>query len=304
MTTKINITSTVAEKGIDAAKGFLDKLIVPAIEETGLLIKDKVASWRFNNQVKILNKAKAKCEKNGIKPKAINLKLLVPFLENASLEEEEEMQDKWANLLSNLVDSEQNIENHVFPYLLSQISLSEFNILEKTLKDKRIRIARLDKELDLEVNLNVDEKERIRREINEIKNEEVGEQLYVFNEKLVELEIKLNQLEHDEKEIKKHLKAPEYIMVHRLKEFEISNLVRLGLSRSLPIAYPRESLYKSVNSDGFLEIDDIEIEIDAKDEILVLSQLGEMFITVCTEKKKQYPKPEETIEQEESSKPH
>jgi hypothetical protein len=60
---KIDITSTAVEKALDIAKGFLDKLIVPAIEETGLLLKDQVTMWKFKNQVKMLNKAKACCEK-------------------------------------------------------------------------------------------------------------------------------------------------------------------------------------------------------------------------------------------------
>lgn len=68
---KIDITSTAVEKGIDTAKSFLDKLIMPAIEETGLLLKDQVTMWKFKNQVRMLNKAKAHCEKHNISPKTI-----------------------------------------------------------------------------------------------------------------------------------------------------------------------------------------------------------------------------------------
>ena len=39
---KLDITSTALEEGVDLAKGFLDKLIVPAIEERGLLLKGRV----------------------------------------------------------------------------------------------------------------------------------------------------------------------------------------------------------------------------------------------------------------------
>ena len=68
---KIDITSTAIEKGLDIAKNFLDKLIIPTVEETGLLFKDKVTMWRFKNQVKMLNKAKEYCEKNKIDPKIL-----------------------------------------------------------------------------------------------------------------------------------------------------------------------------------------------------------------------------------------
>jgi hypothetical protein len=47
MNNKFDITSTAVEKGINLAKNFLDKLIIPAVEETGLLIKDKVTFWKF-----------------------------------------------------------------------------------------------------------------------------------------------------------------------------------------------------------------------------------------------------------------
>ena len=42
MEKKIDITSTVLETGIDAARNYLDKLIMLAVEETGLLLKDNV----------------------------------------------------------------------------------------------------------------------------------------------------------------------------------------------------------------------------------------------------------------------
>src|SRR5690554_4542011 len=118
MTNKIDITSTALEKGIDLAKDFLDKLVMPAVEETGLLLKDKVTLWKFKNQVQMLNKAKAYCEKNNISPKQVSLKLLCPLLDYSGIEEDEILQNKWAILLSNMVDSDQNIENHVFPYIL------------------------------------------------------------------------------------------------------------------------------------------------------------------------------------------
>lgn len=38
----LNIKSSTIEKGLELAKDFLDKLIMPAVEETGLLIKEKV----------------------------------------------------------------------------------------------------------------------------------------------------------------------------------------------------------------------------------------------------------------------
>ena len=145
---KINITSGLLEKGIDIAKDFVDKLIMPSVEETGLLLKDQISLWRFNNQVKTLVKAKEICAKNNISTKQISLKLLCPILEYSSIEEDDFLTDKWATLLSNLVDSEQNIQNHVFPYILSQISKKEFYTLERIFDEKENRISKIREELD------------------------------------------------------------------------------------------------------------------------------------------------------------
>nr|WP_204378366.1 hypothetical protein [Pseudomonas sp. NFPP33] len=68
---KIDVTSTALEKGIDVAKGFIDRLVLPPAEELGLLIKDQISLWRFNNQVRILNKAKTVCEKNNVLMKKV-----------------------------------------------------------------------------------------------------------------------------------------------------------------------------------------------------------------------------------------
>lgn len=99
MINKIDITSTAIEKGIDLAKDFLEKLIIPTVEETGLLLKEKLTMWCFNNQVKMLIKAKESCEKYRIKPKTVSLKILYPLLDYSALEENKILQDKWTNLL-------------------------------------------------------------------------------------------------------------------------------------------------------------------------------------------------------------
>ena len=134
----VSINIPVLEKSVEIAKDFIDKMISPSVEEVGLLFKDKVNIWRFKNHVKSINKTKDYCVKHNISPKVISLKLLYPLLEFASLEEDEELQDKWAILLGNMVDSEQNIQNHVFPYLLSQISKNEFEIVERIYKENRL----------------------------------------------------------------------------------------------------------------------------------------------------------------------
>ncbi len=243
MDRKIDISSTILEKGFDAAKEFLGKLMMPAIEETGLLLKDQVSFWKFKNQIRMLNKAKIFCERNNISPKAIPLKLLSPLLDYSGLEEDEILQDKWAILLSNMVDSEQNIENHVFPYILSQLSSNEFLILERVFDDKQIRITKINNQLadfrserpEIEQNLNKEIQE-IDRQISEIKEQSktklFNDNWDLRNQKR-KLESELFGLRQKESAFLHSLKKPEPIPFGSIKDFELSNIIRLGLAKEV-----------------------------------------------------------------------
>lgn len=298
MSKKIDISSTVLEKGIDLAKGFLDKLISPALEETGLLLKDKVTLWKFKNQVKMLNKAKEHCENNNISTKAISLKLLCPLLDYAALEEDEILQDKWAILLSNMVDSEQNIENHVFPYLLSQISTNEFLLIEMVLSLKNERDSRLIDELSQlkkdkpsiikDIDLKVKELKEQISNIKEKGKKPIFPQTWEFQQKINALENEKREFIEKERKIEKSIIEPELVPYDDLEEYEISNLVRLGIIKSVPRPYAYVSghqIYNNPNSE-YLSLDDLEIEIESEADDFILTGLGEKFIEACNVKTK------------------
>lgn len=296
--TKIDITSTALEKGIDLAKNFLEKLIIPSVEETGLLIKDKVTLWKFKNQIKMLNKAKEYCEKYNIDPKTISLKLLCPLLDYSALEENEELQDKWAILLGNMVDSEQNIENHVFPYILSQISTNEFITLENVYDDKVLRIKNLNEELNQYRNDLPNMRSKIEAEIKEYE-EKIEKERRSFDKpswsrdiwKLERIKDRLKNeikaLERKENVFLFRINEPQAIPEEELKEFEISNLIRLGLiryiqrpyanSQTLEIPYENDPEYYGTTSYANIDLD---IEIESEEEY-ILTELGELFIKAC-----------------------
>lgn len=299
MEKKLNITSSALEKGIDLAKDFLDKLVMPAVEETGLLLKDKVTLWKFKNQVQMLNKAKVYCEKNNISTKQISLKLLCPLLDYSGIEEDEILQDKWAILLSNMVDSDQNIENHVFPYILSQLSTNEFLVLEKVYDDKLARIEKYTKELEefrksrpeLEQGLSK-EIEDVQSKINEIEKTKARpfNEIWELQKEKRKLESNLSSLKYRESSIQRNINHPETVPFGSLKDFELSNLIRLGVvkeekdfyanSQTLEIPYERESEYERSHLTVDLSID-VESNTDN-----ILTELGELFINACKEKNK------------------
>lgn len=293
---KFDITSTAIEKGIDSAKSFLDKLIMPAIEETGLLLKDQVTMWKFQNQVKMLNKAKAHCEKHNISPKTISLKLLCPLLDYSGIEEDETLQDKWAILLANMVDSEQNIENHVFPYILSQVSRNEFMVLEKVYDEKQARVAMLTAELEEFKNSKPQLEAELNNKIAELKkgvealNNKGGNNFsekWELQSQVRKEESNLSSLKHQENSLRYKINRPAEVPWDSLKEFELANVVRLGLVKEEKSFYVNSQTVEIPMDRGEHERShntvDLYFDVDSDTEN-ILTELGELFINACKEK--------------------
>jgi len=287
--TNIDIRSTTVEKGIDLAKDFLGKLIMPTVEEVGLLFQNSVKLWRFKNQVRVLNRAKEFCERNNIQPKHIPVKLLSPLLEYSSLEEDEELQDKWAILLSNLVDSEQNIENHVFPSILSQLSKTEFLVLERVYFTWNERKENGQNALNVFLTENFEIMESKKGEINSIReliikaneNKENIDEVLMLEKQRRNIHNQLYDLVNKEHNLRKFISQVEAIPSNLLKDFEVSNLIRVGVAKEEIEVYaesPVVDIY-GANTVNF----DIEV---GSNTTLVMTNLGELFIKACREKKK------------------
>lgn len=80
---------------------FISAVVGEPGKELGGWIADGIRGKRIETQVKVFQKAQKLTSAAGIKPKAINMKLLVPLLENGSLEDEDNILDMWAHLLAN-----------------------------------------------------------------------------------------------------------------------------------------------------------------------------------------------------------
>src|SRR5690606_25149197 len=103
MGVNINVSPENIDKSLDMVRDFVKTIGGHAASELGLLLGDKIRQFRFTNQVKILSKAKILVERNNLPMSVIPIKILVPLLESCSLEEDEDLQDLWANLLANML---------------------------------------------------------------------------------------------------------------------------------------------------------------------------------------------------------
>lgn len=68
------------------------------------LINDKIQFFRYKRQLRIAEQYNKKSVKQGYEP--LPPKFLIPVIENASLEEEDNLQDLWINLLVNWTNRE------------------------------------------------------------------------------------------------------------------------------------------------------------------------------------------------------
>ncbi len=97
----LNLPKQILDKATELAK----TLFGPAANEVGEMFADKVRHRRMKNQVVIFNKTVDLLEKNNLKARGLDMKTLVPLLEQSSLEEDELLQDKWANLIANIAST-------------------------------------------------------------------------------------------------------------------------------------------------------------------------------------------------------
>lgn len=105
--------------------------IVPEFIKDGLgILSDQVKFWRWLNQVNILKRAQVKIKSSGLNKQQIPLKVLVPIVQNSGLEEDENMQDKWANMLANAATGNVEVSPN-YAAILNELSPLEVSILDK-----------------------------------------------------------------------------------------------------------------------------------------------------------------------------
>lgn len=172
------------DKSLNGIESFLKIVCKPAFEEFGLMLGDKVRHWRLNNVINLLKKSQNKLEFRDDKLELkINPRTALGIIENASLTDEDELQDLWSGLFAASCNhDEKNDENIIFIDFLKSITSSQAKILKyicenstKVIFDNGLMISesltldveklkeisgindlhRLDRELDYLIHLNL-----------------------------------------------------------------------------------------------------------------------------------------------------
>jgi hypothetical protein len=251
----------------------LSKLLGPASTEAGELFADRIRYLRWKNSLSILEDVQKEIKRRKIQPQKIPLKTLVPILEGASLEtNDDELRSKWINLLTNAASGD--VTHPAYPKLLSEIIQPEAIILDYL--------------YDLQAKLKL-----VNSEINSIRKES-GEKddRNKLSEKINERKVLSRGF--------KLAKAKEVLSLDKDFPNLIDNLLRLHLCEH-PIDQSQaeviteasmSSFHVTKSSKEMLDIDDLEnLEIETDTETIEtfaidwtqikLTVLGSKFVEAC-----------------------
>lgn len=123
--------NVVVSGTVTGAMAFLSKICMPAAEEYGLLIKDKVSRQREKNAEAVAVKAQKLLEaRNETQTVSAHPKIIYSTLEQGSWATDDLVQSFWAGLLATACTAEGNDEgNQIFINILSQLTLNQVQLI-------------------------------------------------------------------------------------------------------------------------------------------------------------------------------
>jgi hypothetical protein len=125
------VGASITETAKESSKSFLSAVLHEPAQELGSLLGDRVRERRHKNLIKITARAQERLREAGLTAREVPLSIIHPALEAASLEENPDLQDIWANLLANAATTE--VENAVypsFPSILKELRARDVKFLD------------------------------------------------------------------------------------------------------------------------------------------------------------------------------
>jgi Abortive infection alpha len=135
-----NALVPIALSALEAeAKSFLEAVITEPAKALGGLLTDQINAIKHRNLINIVVRANRRLAGAGLSPKQVPLKLIHPLLESGSLEEEPDLQDRWANLLSHAANPNEKTVPVVFVSILRELSSREVTFLDALMAEEEER---------------------------------------------------------------------------------------------------------------------------------------------------------------------
>jgi hypothetical protein len=122
--------NAVTQGAVQGTGAFLSRICLPAAEEFGLLLRDKVREWRATNLEKIAQEAERRVAAAGIRDATAHPRLVHQILEHGSWSEDDTIQKMWAGLLaSSCTEKRSDDGNLIFVTILAQLTSAQVRIL-------------------------------------------------------------------------------------------------------------------------------------------------------------------------------
>lgn len=121
--------SHITKATLDGASSFLSRICLPAAEEFGLLLQDKVRVWRAANALKVVAIAQERLPKSKDDFHA-HPRLVATMLEHGSWSDDQALQEMWGGLLaSSCTQDGRDDSNIIFANLLSHLTSLQVRVL-------------------------------------------------------------------------------------------------------------------------------------------------------------------------------
>ena len=128
---------------LDGAAAFLSRVCLPAAEEFGLVLRDRVSAWRAGNAAQMLSRANTIYLSNNPNPAdRLSPRLAYVAIEEASWIDDDQIQDMWSGLLASSTSPHcHSDENLIFMNILKQLSSLEVKMLRFAVEQAPKRVS-------------------------------------------------------------------------------------------------------------------------------------------------------------------
>jgi hypothetical protein len=126
-----------AGKAIDATRelgNFVSRYVSGPLEQATGIIEDKLKYHRWERQVRLMERADQFLKERGLSypTRPVSLKLAIPILQGASLEDNDDLQDRWVALLVNAADAAAQVEpRRAFVSILEDLAPIDALVLDR-----------------------------------------------------------------------------------------------------------------------------------------------------------------------------
>ncbi len=153
------------------------------------------------------------------------------------------------------------------------------------------RVKKLTSELEQFKKVKPDREQELKKVIEEISKllrtqKNWHHEQWMKHQEQMKLESELRELNQKEKKLKESINEDQYLS-GQLEPYEIANLIRLGLIKTIQKTYGYVKSHQIRNNPNseFLDLEDAEVEIQTEYEEYITTELGILFIRACTEKR-------------------